>query len=76
MAGVTELPQLMFIHVQTILNAAVDDEKIRKNPCSASSVRKPQIPPRKVKPWPLEWVHAVHDALSDRYRITMPLGAG
>ncbi|MGH3965289.1 MAG: tyrosine-type recombinase/integrase [Pseudonocardiaceae bacterium] len=68
--------QVMFIHVQTILNAAVDDEKIRKNPCSASSVRKPQIPPRKVKPWPLEWVHAVHDALADRYRITVPLGAG
>jgi integrase len=68
--------QVMFIHVQTILNAAVDDEKIRKNPCDASSVRKPQIPPRKVKPWSSEWVHAVRDALADRYRITVPLGAG
>ena len=68
--------QVMFIHVQAILNAAVDDEKIRKNPCSASSVRKPQIPPRKVKPWPSESVHAVHNTLPDRYRITVPLGAG
>jgi len=68
--------QVMFIHVQAILNAAVDDEKIRKNPCNAASVRKPQIPSRKVAPWPMEWVHAVHDALSPRYRITVPLGAG
>jgi integrase len=68
--------QVMSVHVQTILNAAVDDEKIRKNPCNASSVRKPQIPSRKVKPWSLEWVHAVHDALPERYQITVPLGAG
>jgi integrase len=68
--------QVMFFHVQTILNAAVDDEKIRKNPCKAPSVRKPQIPSRKVKPWSLEWVHAVHDALPERYQIAVPLGAG
>ena len=68
--------QVMFVHVQTILNAAVDDDKIRKNPCNASSVRKPQIPSRKVKPWSLEQVHAVHDALPERYQITVPLSAG
>ena len=68
--------QVMFFHVQTILNAAVDDEKIRKNPCKASSVHKPQIPSRKVKPWSLEWVHAVHDALPERHQIMVPLGAG
>jgi integrase len=68
--------QVMFVHVQTILNAAVDDQKIHKNPCNASSVRKPQIPSRKVKPWSSEWVHTVHDALPERYQITVPLGAG
>ncbi|MFI6030214.1 tyrosine-type recombinase/integrase [Amycolatopsis magusensis] len=68
--------QVLFIHLQTVLNAAVDDEKIRKNPCNASSVRKPQIPPRKVVPWSSERVHAVHKAMSERYKVTVPLGAG
>ncbi|TDQ04676.1 tyrosine-type recombinase/integrase [Labedaea rhizosphaerae] len=68
--------QVLFIHVQTILNAAVDDQRIRKNPCSASSVQKPQIPPRKVVPWTAERVQAVREAMSERYRLTVTLGAG
>lgn len=68
--------QVMFTHIQTILNAAVDDERIRKNPCNASSVKKPQIPPRKVTPWSAERVHAVREALPERYKITLLLGAG
>lgn len=68
--------QVMFTHIRTVLNAAVDDEKIRKNPCNAPSVKKPQIPVRKVKPWLAERVDAVHDALADRYRLTLRLGAG
>jgi integrase len=68
--------QTIFTHVGTILDAAVDDEKIRKNPCKAGSVHKPRIPPRKIKPWSAEQVHAVHEALVDRYKITVMLGAG
>jgi integrase len=68
--------QVLFIHVQSILNAAIDDELIRKNPCNASSVRKPQIPARKVVPWSRERVHAVRDAMTERYKLTVTLGAG
>ncbi|MGX7825630.1 tyrosine-type recombinase/integrase [Actinokineospora sp. 24-640] len=68
--------QVIFIHLQTILNAAVDDERIRKNPCNAASVQKPQIPPRRVVPWSAERVHAVRAAMSERYRVTVTLGAG
>lgn len=68
--------QGIFIHIAAILNAAVDDDKIRKNPCNASSVRKPQIPARKLKPWSAEQVRAVHAALQDRYKVTIMLGAG
>jgi len=62
--------------MQTVFNAAIDDERIRKNPCNASSVQKPQIPARKVVPWPAERVHAVRKAMNPRYQITIPLGAG
>jgi integrase len=68
--------QVLFIHVQSIFNAAIDDEMVRKNPCNASSVRKPQIPARKIVPWPDERVHAVQDAMAERYKITVTLGAG
>ncbi|MBB4907260.1 tyrosine-type recombinase/integrase [Actinophytocola algeriensis] len=68
--------QVIFIHMQTIFNAAIDDERIRKNPCNASSVQKPQIPARKVVLWPAERVHAVREAMNPRYRLTVVLGAG
>ncbi|TCP56685.1 site-specific recombinase XerD [Tamaricihabitans halophyticus] len=68
--------QVLFIHVQTVLNAAVDDEKIKKNPCNAPSVRKPQIEPKKIVPWTTERVRVVQGAMADRYKITVPLGAG
>jgi integrase len=68
--------QVIFIHVQTVFNAAIDDERVRKNPCNASSVQKPQIPARKVVPWPAERVHTVREAMNPRYRVTIPLGAG
>jgi integrase len=68
--------QTIFTHVGTILNAAVDDEKIRRNPCRASSVRKPQVPLRKIKPWSAERVRAVREAIVDRYKVAVVLGAG
>lgn len=68
--------QVLFAHLHAVLNAAVDDEKIRKNPCSAASVRKPQATARKIVPWTPERVHAVHEAMADRYKVTVPLGAG
>jgi integrase len=68
--------QTIFIYLQAILDAAIDDEKIRKNPCRANSVRKPQVPARKIKPWSAERVHAVYEELCERYKITLVLGAG
>jgi integrase len=68
--------QVIFVHAQAILNAAVDDERIRKNPCNASSVQKPQIAARKVVPWTAERVHAVREAMNERFRVTVALGAG
>lgn len=67
---------VLFTHVQTILNAAVADGRLRTNPCAARSVTKPRVPARKLLPWPADRVHAVRDALPDRYRVTVALGAG
>lgn len=62
--------------VSTILSAAVDDGRLNRNPCKARSVRAPRVVPRKVVPWSGERVHAVHDALTERYRLAATLAAG
>ena len=68
--------RVIFANVSAILSAAVDDELIAKNPCRARSVSRPSTARRKVVPWPAEWVHAMHAALPERYRIVVALGSG
>ncbi len=64
-----------FIHFSAILSAAVDDELIAKNPCKVRSVTPPLVPRQRVVPWPREQVRAVMDALPDRYRTLVAVGA-
>jgi integrase len=68
--------RLIFGHILTILNAAVDDELIRKNPCLAKSVTRPKPVPIKVVPWEPQQVLAVGDALPERYQVIVTVGAG
>ncbi|RBM16588.1 site-specific integrase [Prauserella sp. PE36] len=67
---------VVFSHVSAILNAAVDDGLIGKNPARSSSVSAPRPDPRKVTPWPREWVIGMHEQLPERYRPFVTLGAG
>ncbi|MEV4472901.1 site-specific integrase [Nonomuraea sp. NPDC049504] len=59
-----------------LLGSAVEDGLISKNPCAAKTVKAPELPKRKIRPWPRERVLAVRDALPERYRILATLGAG
>ncbi len=79
MSGLTLAPsyvRTIKANVGTILAAAVDDGRIGRNPCSAGSVRAPRQAARRVEPWTAQRVLAVRDALAERYRITVTLGAG
>jgi hypothetical protein len=62
--------RVIFANVSAIFAAAVDDERIVKNPCRANSVRTPRPDARRVEPWLGEQVEAVHEALADRIRRT------
>lgn len=66
----------VLMHVSAILQAAVDDELIRRNPARAASVRTPTADRRKVEPWSAERLIAVHDVLPERYRPLVTLGFG
>jgi integrase len=68
--------RVIYANVSTIFTAAVDDELLAKNPCRASSVRRPKAEPRKVVPWDSAAVLAVRAALPDRYAIVLSLAAG
>jgi integrase len=72
----TSYRRVLFANLSGLLTAAVDDEKIRKNPCRAESVRRPRPDPRKVIPWEPAQVFAVSEALRARYRLAVTLGAG
>ncbi|GAA0417328.1 hypothetical protein Aca07nite_07720 [Actinoplanes capillaceus] len=67
---------VVFAHLKSILNAAVDDEKIGKNPCLARSVTAPRPVQRKVIPWKAETVAAIQAGIQERYRPMVALGAG
>lgn len=62
--------------LSSILQAAVDDEKIPRNPCLAKTVRPPSKPERKARAWSRERVMAVRAGLDDRYKVMVDLGVG
>ncbi|SHH12584.1 tyrosine-type recombinase/integrase [Streptoalloteichus hindustanus] len=68
--------QLLFDRLSSILNAAVDEKLIHSNPCRARSVKRPTPPEKQIKPWTESRMRAVRIALPERYKITVPLGAG
>jgi integrase len=68
--------RVVFANLSSILQAAVDDGIIGRNPCRAGSVKPPAPDRRKVLPWPAERVTAVAAALPDRYRAIMAAVAG
>lgn len=63
-------------NLSALFNAAIDDDRIVKNPCNAVSVRLPALEDGRVAPWTIEQVRAVKQALPARYRILATLAAG
>ncbi|GAB3909115.1 hypothetical protein GCM10029964_110150 [Kibdelosporangium lantanae] len=67
---------LLFDSLSSIMNAAVEDKRIRSNPCKARSVKKPRPENRKVIPWPESRLRALQLALTPENKLIAPLGAG
>ncbi|WP_030764900.1 tyrosine-type recombinase/integrase [Streptomyces sp. NRRL F-2664] len=62
--------------LSSVLQAAVDDERLAKNPCSARTIKLPSRRERKARAWSREKVAAVREGLDPRYRIMIDLGVG
>ncbi|RLV49722.1 site-specific integrase [Nocardioides mangrovicus] len=76
LTGAASTRRVALSTVSTILSAAVDDERIAKNPCKAGSVSPPRRDVRRIVPWSAERVGDVMNELSPRYQILVALGAG
>lgn len=63
-------------YLNNILDCAVDDERILKNPCRARTIKAPVKPPTKARAWTRSRVLAVQAGLPAEYRILVDLGAG
>lgn len=63
-------------YLSAVLEAAVEDERIRKNPCRSKSIQLPQPPPRKVQPWTKARIRAVREAMPERFRAMVDAGTG
>ncbi|WP_329789136.1 site-specific integrase [Lentzea sp. DG1S-22] len=66
----------LFMNLSAVMNAAVDDEVIDKNPCEGKSIKKPKPTKKKIVPWPASRVSAVRRGLPERFRVGTNLGAG
>lgn len=63
-------------YLSAVLQAAVDDERIRKNPCKTKTLQLPRIPERKVQPWQRDRILAVRSALPERFQAMVDVGVG
>lgn len=66
----------IYANVRAVLSAAVDDGYLARNPCGAASVRPPAVSAGRVVPWLPSQVRAVREALPERYRAMVDVGAG
>ncbi|MFE9308206.1 tyrosine-type recombinase/integrase [Streptomyces sp. NPDC006706] len=62
--------------LSSILEAAVDDKRLARNPMHAKSVRWPKAAKERREAWLLETALRVRDVISPRHRIAVVLGLG
>lgn len=67
---------LVWGYLSSLLEAAVEDERIPKNPCRAKTVGPPPPPPKKARAWTRERILLVRAEMEPRYRILVDLGVG
>ncbi|MFG3253236.1 tyrosine-type recombinase/integrase [Streptomyces sp. NPDC048172] len=69
--------EVIWIHLTTIFNAAVDDKRILKSPCKQfKTVKAPRRTRKKAKAWRRATVDAVRAGLQERYHLAVDVGLG
>jgi integrase len=66
----------VFDLLSAVLSSAMDEKKIRTNPCKAKGVKKPVPDKRKVTPWTESRLRKIQLALPPRQSLVIPVGSG
>lgn len=68
----------ILMNLSSVFNSAVDNGRLAKNPCHATSLKsvKPKPVRDEIVPWTVEQVAKVYRELPDRYKVLVVLGAG
>ncbi|MFD8319680.1 tyrosine-type recombinase/integrase [Kitasatospora purpeofusca] len=73
----TSTAEVIWIHLSTILAAAVEDKRLLKNPCKVNrSVKPPKKTEKQARAWQRPTVDAIRAGLQARYRVAVDLGVG
>ncbi|MFF4746851.1 tyrosine-type recombinase/integrase [Streptomyces sp. NPDC001268] len=68
---------VIWTHLSTILESAVDDQRIVRNPCrTARTVKAPRPQKGRAKAWTRETADAVRENLQPRYKLALDLAVG
>ncbi|MFD4113193.1 tyrosine-type recombinase/integrase [Streptomyces niveus] len=62
--------------LSSVLETAVDDKRLARNPMRSKSVRWPKLPDERREAWPEVLARRVRDEISQRHRIAVILGLG
>jgi integrase len=77
LARVDGSASVIWTHLSTILESAVDDQRIHRNPCRSSrTVKAPRAAKGKAKAWPQQTADAVRFHVQPRYRLALDLALG
>ncbi|MFI0721885.1 tyrosine-type recombinase/integrase [Streptomyces sp. NPDC021224] len=69
--------EIIWIHLTTVLNAAVDDKRLLTSPAATSrTVKRPKAVKSKAPAWTRSRVDAVRRGLQERYRFAVDIGVG
>ncbi|MCO1581645.1 site-specific integrase [Crossiella sp. SN42] len=60
----------------SMMDAAVIDEKIHRNPFDNRSISRPKPVGNRIAPWATSKLHRITEGLPERERICVPIGAG
>lgn len=75
LTGADTSKEVIFVHVQEMFDAAVDERLIVTNPCRSKTVRRPRAVRSELVPWEPQTVQAMSEALPGWCQVVVPMGA-
>jgi integrase len=68
--------RLIVTNFGAVLRSAFEEGLVSQNPCASPLVKMPTAPPKRLRPWTIDQVLAVVDAVPARYRALVIVAAG